>query len=199
MVTNMTGFLTIERGLSFLNDVADRRADNFPIKKRRSFCVIRIDLDQKSFPLKVRKCSTIGPSVERRQKIQRADQQHGADEQDEERAAGDRECARARRRDFLLHERTGQGHDRHDHEEAAEQHGEAKRGVVPGRVGGETSERAAVVAGAGAEGVKNFAQARAGRCCSNRPGPICSRPPRPRNRGSKSTRMSSESIAIFTS
>ena len=49
-------------------------------------------------------------------------------------AAGNREGAGAGRRNFLLHERTGQSHDRNDHEEASDEHGEAKRGVVPGRV-----------------------------------------------------------------
>ena len=37
MVTNMTGFLTIRRGFELPERIADRRADNVPIKKRRSF------------------------------------------------------------------------------------------------------------------------------------------------------------------
>ena len=37
MVTNMTGFLIIRRGSSFLNESPDRRADDVPVKERRSF------------------------------------------------------------------------------------------------------------------------------------------------------------------
>ena len=74
-------------------------------------------------------------------------------------AAGDRECAGAGWRNFLLHQRTGQRQDRDDHEETADQHGEAESGVVPRRVAGQAGEGAAVVAGAGTESVKNFAQA----------------------------------------
>ncbi len=37
IVTNMTGFLIIRRGFEFLERIADRRADDGPVKKRRSF------------------------------------------------------------------------------------------------------------------------------------------------------------------
>ena len=37
MVTNMTGFLTISRGLSFLNASADRGTDDLPVEKGRRF------------------------------------------------------------------------------------------------------------------------------------------------------------------
>ena len=69
------------------------------------------------------------------QEVQRADKQHRAEQQHDERAAGDRERAGAGRGDLLLHERAGQRHDRDDHQEAADEHRQAERGVVPGRVG----------------------------------------------------------------
>ena len=67
---------------------------------------------------------------------------------------------RPRRRGHLLlgRQRTRDRHDRHDIGEAAEQHRDAERGVVPGRVGGETSERRAVVAGRRRVGVEDFGQ-----------------------------------------
>ena len=82
---------------------------------------------------------------ERREKIQRANQQHRAEQKNEERAAGNWERACARRRNLLLHQRTRQGHDRHDHQEAAEQHVETEGGVVPRRVARQSREGAAIV------------------------------------------------------
>ena len=58
-----------------------------------------------------------GPERQRRKEVQRADQQHRPKQQNDERAAGDREGARARRRDFLLRQRSGHRHDRNDHQE----------------------------------------------------------------------------------
>ena len=60
-------------------------------------------------------------------------------------------------------ERAGDRHHRHDVAEAAEQHGDAERGVVPGRVGGEAGEGRAVVAGRRGVGVEDFAAGHAGR------------------------------------
>ena len=37
MVTNMTGFLTISRGFELAERIPDRRADDGPVKERRSF------------------------------------------------------------------------------------------------------------------------------------------------------------------
>ena len=77
--------------------------------------------------------------------------------------AGDRERAGAGRRDLLVHQRSGQRHDRDDHEEAADEHGEAERDVVvritSGGIGGQAGEGAAVVAGGGAVGVEDLAEA----------------------------------------
>src|SRR5215475_7396403 len=69
-----------------------------------------------------------------------------------------RKCARTGWRDFLLYQRPGQRHDRHDHEEPAKQHVETKGRVVPGRISGETSKCAAIVPGARAESVENLTQ-----------------------------------------
>ena len=97
-----------------------------------------------------------------------------------------------------VHERTGQSHDRHDHQEPAEQHGEAERRVVPRRVGGEAGEGAAVVAGAGTEGVKNFAQAVRAVVVQAGQAPFAddAQAAKPRM---ETARISSDSIAIFTS
>ena len=48
---------------------------------------------------------------------------------------------------FLAGQIAGDGEHRNDHEEAAEQHRDAERHVVPGRVGADAGEGGAVVAG----------------------------------------------------
>ena len=44
----------------------------------------------------------------------------------DESGAGDRKVPGARRHQFLARQRTGERHDRHDHQEAPDQHGEPK-------------------------------------------------------------------------
>ena len=57
-----------------------------------------------------------------------------------------------------MHQRARQRHDRHDHEESAEQHVEAERCVIRRCIARETGECAAVIPRTGAERVQNFAQ-----------------------------------------
>src|SRR6516164_5742251 len=98
------------------------------------------------------------PEGQRGEKIERANQKHGSEKQNQKCAAGDWKRADAWRSNFLLHQRSRQRHYWHDHEESAEQHVETKRCVIGRRVAGETGERAAVVARAGTKCVKNLAQ-----------------------------------------
>ena len=88
--------------------------------------------------------------------------------------------------------------DRHDHQESADQHGEADGRVKPWRVGANTGERASVVPRAGCERVKNFAQAmRAVVVQATRPHLLTIA--HAENARMSIARMSSASIAIFTS
>ena len=61
----------------------------------------KLSIFKRVFRPAVRKCSTIGPSASAGQEVQRADQQHRAEQQDDERAAGTGKRARAGRRDFF--------------------------------------------------------------------------------------------------
>src|SRR5262245_31843435 len=67
---------------------------------------------------------------QRREKIEGTDQEHGSQKQNKKRAARNWKGANARRRDFLLHQRARQRHDRYNHKKSAEQHVEAKCCVV---------------------------------------------------------------------
>ena len=89
--------------VEFLESVADRRAGNVPIKERRSFLCHRFNTVLKKFSLEVEEMLNHRSERERREKIQRADQQHRAEQQNEKCAAGNRECSGAGWRNFLLH------------------------------------------------------------------------------------------------
>ena len=124
---------------------------------------------------------------ERREKVQRADQQHRAEQQHHERAAGNRECARAGGTSFFCASEPASAMIgmiiRKRPKSMAMPSVVLYQGVLVVRPG----EGAAVVAGAGAEGVKHFAQSvRAGVV---QPGhaPLADRRPRRRSRGWRCT------------
>ena len=86
--------------VELLERVNDRRAGNVPIKERRSFLLHKLKAS-KEFSLEVEEMLNHRSERERREKVQRADQQDRADQKNEKRAAGARESACARRRNFL--------------------------------------------------------------------------------------------------
>ena len=99
------------------------------------------------------------PQRKRREISQRGDDDHGAHQQPHEqrsvrgeRAAGDGHL-------LLSRQTAGRRQNRNQEQEAADQHGEAEREVVPGRVCVDPGESAAVVAGGAGVGVQNFAEA----------------------------------------
>ena len=104
-----------------------------------------------------------GPDGQGREKRQGADEHDGSNEQHDEGGAFDPERPGAGGHLFLAGEVSGEGEDRDDGEEPADEHGEAQRGVVVhiavGRRGGEAGKRRAVIADGGAEGVEHLAEA----------------------------------------
>src|SRR6266498_2060494 len=159
IVTNMTGFRIISRGSSFLNESAMAGPTMSQSNREGGVCVINLDFRLKQFSLAGEEVFDNRTKRQCRQKIQRADQQDRAQEQHDEGAARDRECSRTRWGDFLLHERASQGHDRHDHEKATDEHGQAQGRVIPGGIARQTGEGAAVVARGGTVGVDHFTEA----------------------------------------
>lgn len=99
------------------------------------------------------------PERQCRKKVQRADQQYGADQECNESAARYGERARTRGGHLLSCKRSCHRQDRDDHQEAANQHRKSQGDVVPGRIGAQSGERAAVVGGAGTVGIEDFTQA----------------------------------------
>ena len=144
MVTNMTGFLIISRGLSFLKASPIAGRTMFQSKRERP-CVFIDCRSSIEFSSRGQEVFDHGTKSERRQKIQRTDQEHRADEENKERSPVNGKSAGARRRNLLLHQRTRQGHDRYDHQETAKQHVETEGGVVPRCVTRQSSEGAAIV------------------------------------------------------
>ena len=68
-----------------------------------------------------------GPERERGEEGEAADDQDHADQQADEQAAGGRERAGRGGNALLLRERAGNRHGRDDHEEAADEHRDARR------------------------------------------------------------------------
>ena len=76
------------------------------------------------------------PQRERREERQGADDQDGADQQaDEQTARASGKCPLVDRHLLLGRQAAGGGQQRNEKQEAADQHRQADRQVVPGRVG----------------------------------------------------------------
>src|ERR1051325_7422028 len=101
IVTNMTGFLIISRGSSFLKASPTAGPAIFQSNSEGDFCVIN-GVALKQFSLGGQEVLDNRPKRQRRQEIQRAHQQDRAKQQHDERATGYGERPRARRRDLLL-------------------------------------------------------------------------------------------------
>ena len=97
-VTNITGFLIISRGLSFLNESPIAGRTIFQSKSGGAFWFIN-SMVKKVCPLHEEMFHNRAER-QRGQKIQRSDQQHSA-EQNDKRAAGHRKSSGARWRIFL--------------------------------------------------------------------------------------------------
>ena len=173
MVTNMTGFLIIRRGSSFLNESPIAGPAIFQSKREGALCVMKSCMVKTVFPARMRKCSTIGPSASAGRKfsaptsrtVPSSSMTNVPPETGNVPALGGAIffCASepaSAMIGMIIRKRPIK-------------HRQAERGVVPGRVGGQAGEGAAVVAGAGAEGVKNFAQAVRAGVVQARPGPTC--------------------------
>src|SRR4029077_15279613 len=83
MVTNMTGFLIIRRGLSFLKASTIAGPAMFQSKREGAVCFIR---GSKKFSLEIEKMLNHRSQREGGQKIQRTNQEHRPDQQDKKRA-----------------------------------------------------------------------------------------------------------------
>src|ERR1700720_623091 len=92
------------------------------------------------------------------QKVERPHEQHRAEKQNDEGKSSHRKSSGTGGGNFLAPERTGHGHDRNNHPETADQHGQADRRVVPRSVRAQSGEGTAVVAIGGTERVENLAE-----------------------------------------
>ena len=90
---------------------------------------------------------------------QRADHDYGRHQQAHEERAMCRQRAGRCRHSLLRGQAARRRQRRNDEQEPPEQHREAERQVVPGRVGGDAGERAAVVPGAARVRIQNLAEA----------------------------------------
>ena len=157
----------------------------FQSKSDAGFCVMKLVLILKKFSTLHEEVLDDWAKRQRRKKVERADQNNGPEQENKKRSAMHWKRAGAGGRDLLLHKRSGQRHDRHDHQKPADQHGHAEGRVIPGRISGETGKCAAIIPGAGAEGVENLTQAVRTVVVQSGQSPICSLSPRQRIRESR--------------
>src|ERR1051326_3143381 len=158
--TNMTGLRHKVAGLSFLKDspTAGPRIEGWNSDKALACVVIFVTPLVQGSSLH-REMLGQRPERDGREIGQPADDRDDADQQSDKQTAIGREGAGRGRRDVLRGQRAGDREHRNDHEEAADQHREADRRVVEGRVRGEPAKGAAVVAGPLRIGVEPFAEA----------------------------------------
>ena len=124
--------------------VPDRPADDLRIPDGERLC--RSDCrHQKTCPLFIRKCSTIGPRLSAGKNVSAPTITITPTSKRREERRRHRECAERWRNQLLAAKAAGDGQRRNDHEEAAEQHRQAERRVVPLRVDADAAERRAVV------------------------------------------------------
>src|SRR5579883_2041784 len=100
-----------------------------------------------------------GAERQRREEDEPTRDQDHADEEPDEKPAIGRERACRGGDDLLRNERARDRQHGHDHEEAADEHRKAERGIVEERIGAQAREGAAIVAGGRDEGVENLAEA----------------------------------------
>ena len=160
-VTKITGLRTSWRGSSLTKASRDRRAAGSP--DRTAMCAIAgcLDMDvvrQKVWPASIAKCSTMGPRARAGKNCRPPRIRMMPMSRPTNSGAVGREGAGRRRHLGLGGQRAGDRQHRHDIGEAAEQHGDAERRVVPGRVGGQAGEGRAVVAGRRGVGVEDLGQ-----------------------------------------
>jgi hypothetical protein len=102
MVTNMPGFFTIKRGFNFLNASPIAGPTIFQSKSDTVFCVIRWTAISEEFSALHEEVLDNRAQSERREKVERTDQEHSPKKQNEKGAARNWKRARAWWRDFLM-------------------------------------------------------------------------------------------------
>src|SRR4029453_2604844 len=103
IVTNMTGFLTIRRGFSFLNASPMAGPTMFQSKSDAGFCVMPFWISiLEKFSALHQEVLNDWPERQRGEKVERANQQHGAEQQNEKCSSMHWKRAGTGRRDFLL-------------------------------------------------------------------------------------------------
>src|SRR5579875_3520793 len=114
---------------------------------------------RKQFSLPHQKVLDNGAEGKRREKGERADDNHDAHEQAHKKAAVSGQRAAGRRNMLLGRQAARHRQHRNDHQETAHEHGQADREIVPGRIGVQSCESAAVVSGSAGEGIQDFTEA----------------------------------------
>src|ERR1700728_721164 len=163
--TNITGFLISKRGSSLTNDwpIAGTRIAGSSIEdcELRMLLLLSMGLAACVIEGAGVHCEMLDdrPKGNRREVDQSAgDHDHAHHQADEQRAVGG-ERPRRDRHDLLPRQRTGDRQHRDDHQEAPHEHRHAECVVPERHIGGNSGERAAVVAGCRGVGVKRLGKA----------------------------------------
>src|SRR5579875_773576 len=164
--TNITGFFTIQRGLSLRTESTSACVTIFASHNLFFSDIASCFLSSLSLvpcleqpPCFQQQVLQNRPQAERREECKRTQNQHHADQQRGKERCVHREGSRRRRHALLLRQIARQRQHGNHHQEAPDEHVPAERNVVPPCVGVQSGECRAVVACAGGEGVENLAEA----------------------------------------
>src|SRR5450759_4051680 len=158
--TNITGLPIMWRGSNFSRESTIARRTILPCHTAFDFDLF-LAMFEASERLTCRHQQVLKDwsQAERREKCQRADDQNHADQKHGEQRRSNRKRSQRRRNIFLLRQIAGDRQHRDHHQETPDQHGEADGRVVPERVGIQSAEGRAVVAGPGNKCVQHLAEA----------------------------------------
>src|SRR5579875_968913 len=154
--TNMTGLPIMWRGSSLRSASRAARRTILPSQTARLELLPAISIASECLACCQQQVLQDRPQAQRREEGQRTDDDDHTDQKRGEQRGRDRKSAQGWRHIFLLRQIARDGEHGNDHEEASEQHIEAKADVVPRGVDGQAAEGRAVVARAGDEGVEHL-------------------------------------------
>src|SRR5262245_5592592 len=153
--TNMTGLRTWRRGVSLRNESSTASPTMVRSNSGRLLLSVIGSASLRGDHRQVLDDRAQGQGGDERQ---RADEDDHADQQCGEQGGVRRQRARPRRHDLLPGQRARDGEGGNGQPVAREQHGDAQRRVVEGRVGAEPREGAAVVVAGRREGIQHLAE-----------------------------------------
>src|SRR5271170_2421888 len=153
--TNITGFFSCRRGSS----LRTLSSSAVPSSRRSNSVRVRPEVPAISVRLQHLQLLDYRAERQRRHEIQRANQQHGTDQHDNEHQRVRGQSAGAGRHGLLLREAPGDSEHRHQQPVTRQPHRDAERDIIKRSVDIQPGEGAAIVIASRGEGIKNLREA----------------------------------------